>query len=277
MLPRQYIQALLRACQSDSDHRPASKTAHALADSLGFGRIVGKQWLISDSDRERISTYLKNVEGIDPATPPDAWSECTRIDATELGRNEKLAGRRPREDRLALRGPTGLRLGETLVSLPEQAFLDIPLAKAACLRYDSVVVVENFEAFIRYEDAAVKLPFSQPLIVFRGDSVNTTATVLKFLHASEAPVIAWPDLDAAGLLYASSLPRLAGIIGPENPQECLSCHGRDDLYLSQLRELNALHLPGKSIALENSIRKSRKGLDQERMISAAVPLILWTT
>lgn len=276
-MQRQHIQALLRACQSDSGRRPASKTAQTLADSLGFGRIVGKQWLISDSDRERIRIYLQNVEGIDPATPPDAWSERTRIEATELGRNEKLAGRRPREDRLALREPTGLCLGETLISLPEQAFLDIPLEKTACLRYDSVIVVENFEAFIRYEDAAIELPFSQPLIVFRGDSVNTTATVLKFLHASKTPVIAWPDMDAAGLLNASSLPRLAGIIGPDNPQECLSRRGRDDLYLSQLRELDALCLRGESITLEDSIRKSRKGLDQERMISASVPLILWTT
>ena len=277
MLPIQHIQALLRACQSDSDRRHASKAAQALVGSLGFGRIAGKQWLVSDHDRERIRAYLQQVEGIDPATPPDAWSERTRISAAELGRNEKLAGRRPREDRLALRGPTGLRLGETLVSLPAQAFLDIPLAQAARLRHDCVVVVENFEAFIHYENAAIELPFPQPLIVFRGDSINTTNTVLKFLHASEAPVIAWPDLDTAGLLYASSLPHLAGIIGPENPQECLSRHGRDDLYLGQLRELDALHLPGKSIALEDSIRKSRKGLDQERMISAAIPLILWTT
>lgn len=277
MLTKQHIQALLRACQSDSGRRPASKTAQALADSLGFGRIVGKQWLVSDSDRERIRTYLKNVEGINPATPPDAWSERTRIEAGELGRNEKLAGRRPREDRIALRGPSGLRLGETSVFLPAQAFLDIPLSQTTCLRHDSVVVVENFEAFIRFEDAAVGLPFSQPLIVFRGDSVNTTAAVLKFLHVSETPIIAWPDMDAAGLLNALSLPRLTGIIGPENPQECLSLHGRDDLYLGQLRELDALRLRGESIALEDSIRKIRKGLDQERMISAAVPLILWTT
>lgn len=277
MLPIQHIQALLRACQSDNGRRPASKAAQALADSFGFGRIVGKQWLIPDTDREKIRTYLQNVEGIDPATPPDAWRERTRIEATELGRNEKLAGRRPREDRLALRGPAGLRLGETLVSLPAQTFLDIPLAQAACLRHDSVVVVENFEAFIHYEDAALALPFPQPLIVFRGDSVNTSAAVLKFLQACEAPVIAWTDMDAAGLLYAASLPRLAGIIGPENPQECLSRHGRDDLYLDQLRELDALCLRGESIALENSIRTNRKGLDQERMISTAVSLILWTT
>ncbi|MDP1634424.1 MAG: hypothetical protein Q8L69_07055 [Gallionellaceae bacterium] len=276
MLPIQHIQALLRACQSDSGRRPASKTAQALAGELGFGRIVGKQWHISDSDRERIRTYLQNVEGIDPATPPDAWSERTRIEAGKLGRNEKLAGRRPREDRLALRGPSGLRFGETLASFPDQAFLDIPLAKADCLRFDAVVVVENFEAFIHYEEAAIELPFPQPLIIFRGDSVNTTDTMLKFLNTSQAPVIAWPDLDAAGLLNASSLPRLAGIIGPENPQECLSLLGRDDLYLSQLRELDALHLRGKSITLENSIRKCRKGLDQERMISAAISLILWT-
>lgn len=277
MLTKQQIQVLLRACQSDSGSRPSSKTAQTLADSRGFGRIVGKHWLVTNSDRERIRAYLQNVEGINPATPPGAWSERTRVEVTQLGRNEKLAGRRPREGRLALRGPAGLRLGEMSVSLPAQAFLDIPLAEAACLRHNSIIVVENFEAFIRYEEAAIHLPHSHPLIVFRGDSINTSDTVLKFLHASEAPVIAWPDMDAAGLLYASGLPRLSGIIGPENPQECLSRYGRDDLYLKQLRELSALKLRGVSTALEDSIRKNRKGLDQERMISAEIPLTLWTT
>lgn len=275
MLTKQQIQALLRACQSDSNSRPASKTAQALAASLGFGRIVGKQWLIADSDRERIRAYLINVEGVDPTTSPEAWQGRTRIEVAELGKNEKLAGKRPRDDRLALRGPAGLRWGEALISLPAQAFLDIPLTEAASLRHDCVVVVENFEAFIRYEDAAITIPFSQPLIVFRGDSINTTDTMLEFLHTSKMPVISWPDLDAAGLLYASSLPRFAGIIGPQNPQECLTHHGRDDLYLSQLRELNALRLQGKSIALEKAIRETRKGLDQERMISARIPLICW--
>jgi len=277
MLPKQHLQALLRAYQSESGRRPTSKTAQALVDSLGFGRIVGKQWLITDLDRERIRTFLQHVEGIDPETLPDAWSGLTRIEVGELGLNEKLAGRRPREDRLALRGPAGLHLGEASILLPAQAFLDIPLTEAACFRHDCIVVVENFEAFIRYEDAAIEQPFLQPLLVFRGDSINTADTVLKFLRTGEAPVIAWPDMDAAGLLYASGLPRLAGIIGPENPQECLSSYGRDDLYLDQLRQLDALCLRGKSTALENSIRKSRKGLDQERMISAAISLILWTT
>lgn len=277
MLPKQQIQTLLRACQSDSGYRPASKAAEALVESLGFGRIAGRQWLIAPPDRERICDYLQNVEGIDPATPPEAWRGRTRVEVTELGRNEKLAGRRPREDRLALRGPAGLRWGETLVSLPAQSFLDIPLAEAARLRHNCIVVVENFEAFIRYEDATIELPFPQPLVVFRGDSINTSDTALNFLRASGATVIAWPDMDAAGLLYASSLPRLTGIIGPKEPQEYLLHYGRDDLYLDQLRELDALHLRGEGITLEDSIRKTRKGLDQERMISAAIPLTLWTT
>src|SRR3989338_262365 len=88
MLSIQEVQALLRACQADTGQRPYSKTAQRLVDSLGFGRIVGKHWLVADADRDRIRAYLQSVEDIDATTPPDAWLGRNRIDATQLGRNE---------------------------------------------------------------------------------------------------------------------------------------------------------------------------------------------
>jgi len=276
MLSIQEVQALLRACQADTGQRPYSKTAQRLVDSLGFGRIVGKHWLVADADRDRIRAYLQSVEDIDATTPPDAWLGRNRIDATQLGRNEKLAGRRPREGRIALRAPAGLRQGASSVVLPAKAFLDIPVDAAVDFRHDVIVLAENFEAFIHFEDARIDLPFSQPLVAFRGDSINTADAVLEFLGNSRVPVIAWPDLDPAGLLFGAGLPQLTGILAPADPEECLSKYGRDDLHLNQLQQLDALHLHGKSFALEQAIRKQRKGIDQERMIAERMPLILWT-
>lgn len=277
MLSIQEVQALLRACQADTGRRPYSKTAQRLVDSLGFGRIVGKHWLVTDADRDRIRAYLQSVEDIDATTSPDAWLGRNRIEATQLGRNEKLAGRRPREGRIALRAPAGLRQGASSVLLPAKAFLDIPVDAAVDFRHDVIVLVENFEAFIHFEDARIDLPFSQPLVAFRGDRINTADAVLEFLGNSRAPVIAWPDLDPAGLLFGAGLPQLTGILAPADPEECLSKYGRDDLYLNQLPQLDALHLHGKSVTLEQAIRNQRKGIDQERMIAERMPLILWTT
>lgn len=277
MLSIQEVQALLRACQADTSRRPYSKTAQRLVDSLGFGRIVGKHWLVTDADRDRIRAYLQSVEDIDATTSPDAWLGRNRIEATQLGRNEKLAGRRPREGRIALRAPAGLRQGASSVLLPAKAFLDIPVDAAVDFRHDVIVLVENFEAFIHFEDARIDLPFSQPLVAFRGDGINTADAVLEFLGNNQVPVIAWPDLDPAGLLFGAGLPQLTGILAPADPEECLSKQGRDDLYLSQLQQLDALHLHGQSFALEQAIRNQRKGIDQERMIAERIPLILWTT
>lgn len=275
MLSIQEIQALLRACQSDTGRRPQSKTAQGLVNSLGFGRIVGKQWLIAEADRDRIRAYLQEVERIDPATPPNAWQERGRIEATELGRNEKLAGRRPREGRIAVKAPGGLHLSDAVLSLPPRAFLDIPAVELAGVRHDIIFIVENFEAFVCFEDARIELPVCQPLVVFRGDAINTPDAVLDFLRSNKLPVIAWPDLDPAGLLFCSALPRLTGILAPAAPDEYLTRHGRDDLYLNQLRQFDALVLSGESIVLAQSIRKNRKGIDQEKMIADMISLRVW--
>jgi len=275
MLPIQEIQALLRACQSETGRRPYSKTALGLVASLGFGRIAGRQWLITDADRDRIRAYLQGVEGIDPATPPDAWQVRSRIEATRLGRNEKLAGRRPREGRIAVRAPAGLFLGESLLRLPAEAFLDVPVEEAVGLRHDVIVLVENFEAFIHFEEARIELPSPHPLVVFRGDGENRLDAALEFLVSNALSVIAWPDLDPAGLLFSSRLPRLAGIIGPNDPEKCLMEYGRSDLYLNQLAQVDALHLPGECAALERAIRRQRKGIDQEKMLASETPLRFW--
>lgn len=275
MLSIQEIRVLLRACQADTEDRPLSKTAQGLVDRLGFGRIAGRVWRLSIADRNRISAYLREVEGIDPATPPDAWQERSRIEATGLGRNEKLAGRRPRAGRVALRAPGGLRFGEGSFSLPARAFIDLPVEAAIGLQHDAIVLIENFEAFVCFEAAKAELPYSTPLLAFRGDGINTPDAMLEFLRLAELPVIAWPDFDPAGLLLSSGLPGLSGILGPTEPDECLAKRGRSDLYLNQLGQLAALCLSGPSQRLEQAIRARRKGIDQERMIAERIPLRVW--
>lgn len=139
-----------------------------------------------------------------------------------------------------------------------------------------MVLVEKFEAFIRFEEAQAPLPCAQPLLVYRGDPCNSPDAALAFLAAAALAVIAWPDLDPDGLLQSSALPDLAGILAPSNPEQGLALHGRGDLYLNQLNQLDALALRGESRQLETALRQARRGIDQERMIGAGMVLRVWS-
>ena len=138
-------------------------------------------------------------------------------------------------------------------------------------------MIENFETFVRYEDAVIKIDYTSPLLLFRGDATNPSDGVVEFLRHSTTPVVCWPDFDPAGLQIAATLPRCAGILAPAEPAGALKNAGREDLFLGQLRELKMLKLTGESAALETALRSCCAGLDQEHMIAKQTPLRLWLT
>jgi hypothetical protein len=275
VLSKLQIQTLLRACQDESGVLARTKAAELLASTLGFGRIAGRRWLVARDDRARIESYLLTVERVDPATDALAWDDADRIGATRLGANEKLAGRQPREGRVALRAPGGIRMGGSQLDLPKSAYLDLRVSETMQLDHDALIVVENFEAFVSFEDACIETRFEKPLLVFRGDAVNTQDAVLSLLLHASLPVIAWPDFDPAGLLIAKALPHCREMIAPADPDEALVRIGRPDLYLAQLREMESTAAPGAWVALRDAVRRHRRGIDQERMIADRIPMRVW--
>ena len=275
MLSKLEIQALLRACQDETGALARTKTAQSLAETLGFGRVAGRRWLLDHNDRERIRAYLRHTERIDPNTPASAWNDASRIEAAHLGSNEKLAGRRPRAGRLAVRAPSGLMIDGTQINLPRQSYLDLKVAHDTVFGHDAMIVIENFEAFIKYEDALIETPYARPLLLFRGDAINPSDGVLALLRCSAIPVVCWPDFDPAGLHIAATLPHCAGILAPAEPERALKNAGREDLFLAQLRELEMLTLTDECATLQNALRSCRLGLDQEHMIGHQTPLRIW--
>lgn len=275
MLSKLEIQALLRACQKQSGVLGRTKTAESLAQTLGFGRVAGRRWLLENHDRERIRDYLRNNEKIDPDTPASAWGGLNRIEATHLGSNEKLAGHRPREGRLALRANGALLIGGREIELPPQAYLDLKVSSDTAIGHDAVIVVENFVAFVHYEDASIETPYQRPLLLYRGDAINPPDSVLQFLRDRKLPIACWPDFDPAGMQIAAALPNCAGIVAPVEPERALRELGREDLFSVQLRELEMLSLTNESAALESALRNCRCGLEQERMIARGTPQRLW--
>lgn len=269
------IQQLLRAAQTEQDDLPAGKTTRDIVATLGFGRTQGRRWVVSAGDRERIRAYLRDAEGIDPTTPPDAWQDATRIEAAHLGENEKLAAKRPRDGRVALRAPGTLQINGTRLRLPPGSFLDIPCADVRITDHDCLIVVENFEAFVAFESAVIALPYRSPVLAYRGDSTNSPDASHHLARTSPIPVLVWPDYDPAGLAIAQAVPNAGGIIAPAEPKTALAAHGRSALFLQQLAQLDGLRAIGEWRKIEAVMRAARRGLDQERMIAKGVPGRVW--
>jgi hypothetical protein len=65
------------------------------------------------------------------------------------------------------------------------------------------------------------------------------------------------------------------MIAAADPNEALARFGRSDLYLAQLREMEATSAPDAWVALRDALGRYRRGLDQERMIAERIPLRVW--
>ncbi len=85
------------------------------------------------------------------------------------------------------------------------------------VEHQSIWIVENFRCFdllgaIKLDESAVS---TEPLVVFRGDHVYQTSTVLSLIGKLQLPVWVMGDLDPKGLSIAQSFPYFAGLIAPD--------------------------------------------------------------
>jgi hypothetical protein len=271
-------QLLLACVQSPQERFKATVTLKAFCDRYpDIGRREGKSIYLSAMDKEKIRAILA-VDGVDSTTPREAWHGRTRAEALALANDEKLAGGAVKRHRVAikaLRPGQPIRVNGQSLVLPPRGHLDLDLQELTDIgAHDSIVVVENWEAFNEINRAAAVLAFpgDQPLVVWRGDTSATRAdAMLEFVQRMTPPVAAFVDYDPAGLLIAARLPRLAAIIAPPDHEleRLLQEKGLPERYLEQLagcqaaldRETNPL-----IVHLWGLFRRAGRALPQEHWV-----------
>lgn len=276
-LSKPLVKALLRVIQSESERFSGSKVLRDFSDGYRIGGVKGAGLLFDQADKMRIAEVL-SIEGIDPATPPDAWDQRTRADATRLGPDEKFASASVKRQRVAIKALTGrpLLLDGQEVMLPPACHLDADGPSiVGRIGHDTLLLVENWECFDRID--RVDLDFtpagSNPLVIWRGDPSSTrTDHALALVQALARPVWAFVDYDPAGLLIAARLPGFAGVIAPPTSQLSQDLqNGLRDRYEEQLpMAASALDDdPRESIQrLWRVLRSSGRGIPQERYLLA---------
>lgn len=239
MLDQKLAEAMQRILSRTDKSFTLTATLQRLID-VGIGTRRGKSITISDADRQAMREWLE-AKGF-PAVPVDLTG-MSREETLAVTPHEKASGEAVKRNRISIKALAGqvLVLAGQPIHLPEESHLDVDWTRIVSqLGHRCIMVVENYENFNRIHATTFKFPleYRSPLVVYRGDPQESRAdNVQAFLLAAKLPVMAFVDVDPAGILIASNLPGLVGMVTPtlveleaqlSSPQS-----GRRDLFRDQ--------------------------------------------
>jgi len=209
--------------------------------------------VFSDKHKAEIGEVLRGKMGIDPTTTTaDSWKNLERSESLLLAKDEKLAGCIVSDNRLRVKPLPGhvLQIADNGWSLPDRVDIGVDLGAIikSEIYHDSLLIVENLQTFNDIHmldpvmmDRICDLFVCDPLVVYRGDPCGGAQvdTVHRLINATRLPVIAFVDFDPAGLVIASSLPRLNMVLAPQLQvlEKILKAHGITSRYIKQVAKM----------------------------------------
>ena len=285
MLDQPLAEAMQKMLASADERFPLTATRQRLIDA-GIGTRRGRSVFVSPKDREEMRAWLA-AKGY--ATSPTALDGKARSERLALTTNEKAGGAAVKNCRISVKALAGqpLLLGDERLFLPARCHLDADWRQLiGKIGHRSLMLVENYENFDRIEETAFDFGEfdASPLLIYRGDPHESRLdNVLQFLAQVDLPVLAFMDIDPAGIATAAKLPRLAGMLAPEatilEPLLAAAQSGRRDLFQAQyavhgqqLDDLGSEH-PGAMLWL--LLVKHRSAVVQERWIGSGTRCVVW--
>jgi hypothetical protein len=278
MLDQKLAEAVQRVLSKEDERFSLTATLQRLIDD-GIGTRRGKSVYFTDKDRAEMRSWLHakgySLDQVD-------LSGMSRSERLSVTPNEKAGGEAIKRNRVSIKALTGqgLMLGGASISLPAESHLDVDWTKVAGqVEHLCIMLVENYENFNRVHETKFDLPnvFSSPLVVYRGDpNESRLDSVQQFLSHSGLPILAFMDIDPAGIAMASQLPNFVGMVAPalDVLEEQLRSPktGRRDLFSAQYpvygQILDRLPADSPCKAIWELVSKHKAGVVQERWISS---------
>ncbi|HEY4697446.1 MAG TPA: hypothetical protein VIH29_05495 [Gallionella sp.] len=285
MLDQKLAEAMQRILSKDDKRTLLTATSQRLVDA-GIGTKRGKSVYFTETDKAEMRAWLQakgfSVGQVDLAGMP-------RSERLEVTPNEKAGGAPIKQNRVSIKSLVGqpLMIGGESIRLPVESHLDVDWTKIAeQIEHSCVMVVENYENFNRIHETKFDLPeaFCSPLVIYHGDpNESRLDNVQHFLNHINLSVLAFMDIDPAGIFMANKLPKLVAMIAPikdtleiqlSSPQT-----GRRDLFQSQYlnygNALNDLPINSPCLSLWHLVEKHRAGIVQEHWIGCSESCVPW--
>ena len=194
----------------------------------------------------------------------DALSQNSRMDNAARSQQElKNIGAKPRQQRVLLKLTTPEAAVGTTVDIIDIDWQQLPLAQ-----FDALLVVENLDCFYQLDTFTLALPYTQPLIIYRGDKLYSKGC--KALKAAwlrqNKPAIYFGDFDAKGVSIALNegysamlLPDFASL------QQHASPAMLPDKQLGFIAAINAKPVASEFQPHQQLLCQQLKGLRQQNM------------
>ena len=285
MLDQKLAEAMQRILSNGDERFPLTATRQRLVD-VGIGTKRGKSAYFTVRDKAEMRAWLQakgfSAEQIDLTGMP-------RSERLVVTPNEKAGGESVKRNRISIKAMAGqpLMIGGESIRLPDESHLDVDWTKiVGQVDHQCVMVVENYENFNRIHETKFDLPeaLGSPLVVYHGDpNESRLDNVQHFLNYINLSVLAFMDIDPAGIFMAKQLPKLIAMIAPAEDalEKQLSSPqtGRRDLFQSQYlnygNALNDLPINSPCLSLWHLVEKHRAGIVQERWIGCSDSCVAW--
>lgn len=217
---KQQLKVIERAIHAEEEVFAFNNTWRDLYEQYNIGTPQSNKIRLTADDKRELARLIQAKTGFDLSRQMiQDLADLQRDEALAMARDEKMAGRKVKENRMALKTLPGygLKLNRQIYRLPDSGYFDTSLGEIGSCQHQSILIIENYRCFdqlqkIRFKDNVWQ---HDPLVIFRGDTVFSENTVRLLLQKLDLPVVVMADLDPQGLLIAQSFPRLIGLAAPE--------------------------------------------------------------
>ncbi|MCK5354944.1 MAG: hypothetical protein KAJ63_07475 [Methyloprofundus sp.] len=266
------------AIKGKQDSVALNKSWQLLHQEYGIGLTQGTKLKLDQRDRAKLLDIIQLETGINlQQTSVTEFANLTREQALKVALDEKMAGQKVKQQRLAIKVLAGqsLRINQQHYRLPVEGHMDMSLEQIETIEHNCLLIVENYRCFDHIQQIKISLPekYQQPFVVYRGDEYYSQQTLRLLLQKTALPVIAMMDIDPEGLLIACSFERVLGLmcVRLSELDSLLEEKGNAQLYAKQLprcqQALNSAEEPVIK-ALWAVLRQHQKGWVQEHDLGA---------
>ena len=271
----QQLQQRLNASGSERVKTSAKTVQQVLAWCVEYDLVPGNSLTLPQfsfsltllNDIARVQRQLQQ------ACYLDALSQNSRMDNAARSQQElKSIGLKPRQHRVLLKLNTPVDSGLGLAA----ECIDIDWQQLPLAQFDALLVVENLDCFYQLHAFTLQLPYTQPLIIYRGDSqYSKGCKALKTAWLKQnKPALYFGDFDAKGVSIALNedysamlLPDFATL------QQHASPAMLPDKQLGFIAGINAKPVASKFQPYQQLLCQQLKGLRQQNMQGMTLKLI----
>ncbi|WP_198781088.1 DUF7281 domain-containing protein [Shewanella putrefaciens] len=283
-LGQQQLQLLQNAYQKRSVKVKLTANWRAIYRELEVGELDGseKYLCFAPKDFELLRQSVLALMGLDLR---DLDFNVDRIAMSAKSHNEKLAKIRPEAEYVLLKF---LGFQSPPVAISALSSLRIPLDEAQkhCheLNIAAILVVENLDVFDVIHQARLPQDLTNVMVIYRGSGHHSPIGVRHFLQAmaDKLPIIAFTDLDPAGLQIAHTLIGVTHSVVPQlaltAPAELLAIaqiNSTDDFdkQAKQMKYLQSAELK-HSQKLAVWLNQHRISIKQQHLLQHRLELVL---